>query len=170
MQDQIDKYRAHSFREIETDSGVGSRVFVNKELGRAVKFNQDPAYDKFAEFARSNPQPALPVIHVHTKPLGEFKSLSNDQYTVTELELLAVLSAEEQQLVEDWVKAEFASLRSEMQPAGFQDDPYDLRLTFNSLRTEAARVGVHLDVLKGSNFMKRGTDGELRVVFIDPFA
>ena len=169
MHDHIDKYRQRGFVEFPTDSGTGSYILVNKERRRVVKFNQDPAYEKFAEFARSNPGAALPEIFLHEKPLGEFKLLSNDWYTVTELELLVPLSIEEHHKVLAWVRVELSWLQSGASPSSLVDDACGLRSTFNCLRSEAVRTDVSLDVLKGSNFMKREVESGTRFVFTDPY-
>lgn len=169
MHNHIDTYRRRGFVEITTDSGTGSYILVNEAQRRVVKFNQDPAYDKFAEFARANPGSALPAIFLHEKPVGEFKPLSNDEYTVTELELLVPLSIEEQQLVLGWIQAEFRWLQAGAAAANLVDDSFGLRSTLHCLRLEAARTGVSMDVLKGSNFMKREIEDGQFVVFTDPY-
>ncbi|WP_156370534.1 MULTISPECIES: hypothetical protein [unclassified Acidovorax] len=169
MQDHIDRYRQLGFLETPTDSGTGSCILVNLKQRRVVKFNQDPAYDKFVEFIRSNPDAAFPEIFLHEKPLGEFRPLSNDEYTVTEIEQLVPLSGEEQQAVLKWVKAEFSWLQSGAQPRESVDDPLGLGPAFHILLNEAKRVNVCLDVEKGSNFMKRAMESGSRVVFTDPY-
>lgn len=169
MQNHIDQYRQRGFLEISTDSGTGSFILVNNEQRRVVKFNQDPAYDKFVEFIKSNPHPAFPEIFLHEKPLGEFQQLSNKEYTVTEMELLVTLSIEEQQAVLEWVQAEISRIKSGIQPRELVDDPEGLGPAFHLLRDEAIRVNVLLDVQKGSNFMKRTMGSKPHVVFTDPY-
>lgn len=169
MHAHIERYRKLGFRDLTTDSGTGSFVLVNQELDRVVKFNQDPAYDKFIEFALVHPMTALPAIFHHEKPLGEFKPLSNDEYTVTELELLLPMSSEEQRSVLSWINRAVAFLKVGGQSSAVIDDPHNLKSAFDGLRAEALRIGVSLDVLKGTNFMKRKKESHSCYVFIDPF-
>lgn len=169
MQNHIEKYRKQGFTEVQTDSGTGSYVLVHQEQGKVVKFNQDPAYDKFVTFVLQNPMPALPKVFRHEKPLGEFNPQSNDVYTVTEMELLVPLSGEEQQSVLAWVEAAFKWLRVGSDIAAMSDDPHDLRSAFDCLSMEAINAGVSLDVIKGSNYMKRVSENMSCVVITDPF-
>jgi hypothetical protein len=169
MQDHIESYLRQGFEEIKTDSGTGSRVLIHRGERKVVKFNQDPAYDKFAELALANPLPSLPKIFSHEKPLGEFKALSNDEYTVTKIELLEPLSVEEQQSILSWINAVYSWLKTGAKPSDMPSDTHGLQSAFDCLRSEAIRTGVCLDLSKGSNYMKRVDGSKSRFVITDPF-
>lgn len=169
MHEHINTYKRLGYVELKTDSGTGSYVLVRRQERLVVKFNQDPAYDQFAEYALANPISALPKIFRHERPLGDFKPLSNDAYTITELELLDPLSPMEEQSVLSWISDVFSWLRAGSEPSAMPSDPHALQSAFSQLRSEAIRTGAGLDMIKGSNYMKRVSESGSRVVITDPF-
>lgn len=169
MEEKIQTLIASGYVEIATDSGTGSRVLVNVASHRVTKINQDEAYAKFADFCVSNPQYAVPRIYSHTYPLGLFVALTNDAYSIAEMELLEPLTEAEQTDVVAWVQSIFATLKVGKSLSEYPDDPFDLKNTFQALLFEARRVGVDLDVLKKTNYLKRTSEGAECIVFSDPF-
>jgi len=168
MEDKIQTLRTQGYKELKTDSGTGSRILINDNSGHVIKFNQDEAYAKFADFCLLNPSLAVPKIFSHVYPLGDFVPMSNEAYTIAEMELLYVLSPEEQGEVLAWIEAVFATLRSGKSASSHPEDPFDLLDTFAALQSEAQRIGAQLDMLKGTNFLKRKARHE-RILFSDPF-
>lgn len=169
MEDKVQEFLARGYIEVPTDSGTGSRILINANSGRVAKFNQDQAYAQFADFCLVNPNYAVPKIYSHEYPLGRFSSLSNDQYSIAQMELLEALSHEEQLGVVSWIENIFNALRRSTTLAECTEDPFGLMTTFKALHAEAQRLGVKMDVLKSTNYLKRSRGLESHIVFSDPF-
>jgi hypothetical protein len=175
MDSEIQLRLKQGFIELSTDSGTGSRVLINRNTQRVLKFNQDPAYAHFADFclqqrlcAASQAQ-HLPIVYSHCYPLGPFIDGSNIAYSVAELEILEPLSNAERADVAAWIDSAVITVRAGKPCAEIADDPFGVRDTFESLRNEAIRAGHGLDLLKPTNFMKRASEGRICVVFSDPY-
>jgi len=170
VQSHIDEYIAKGYSVIENaPSNIGSTILVDAAAERVVKFSQDRAYDKFARYARDNPNSRLPKIFAHNEYDDDSFAVSNSWYTVTEMEYLERLTDDEASDVEAWIARLFAALRSGTQWDELVDDPLDLLDAIRQLRDCARSTGTCLDVLKASNYMARASEGARRVVVTDPF-
>lgn len=148
---------------------IGSEILIHQTLNRIVKFGQDSAYHFFVEYARGNPHDAFPVFYKHEMPLGPFLDVSNEPYTLTEMELLAELSDGEARGVIAWVNASIEMIKNGGDVSG-APDPFDLAQPFLNLREIARQNGLGLDLRKSHNFMSRQTTLGRRIVITDPFS
>jgi hypothetical protein len=167
----IQTNRDQGFREVKTDSGTGSYVLIHDQLARAVKFNQDPAYDQFVRVAQARPNLCFPRILLHEAPLGAFSPIQNLQYTITEMEVLSPLSQEEQHGVLLWLQRSLGGSQSTPTLDQSTDDPYGLLAALKILKTEADGRGVGWDLVsKGTNVMFRTTQDGKSYVITDPWS
>jgi len=169
MHEHIKKYLFRGFRKIKTDSGTGSHILIHKRKKVVVKFNQDPAYDKFVEYILRKPSQGFPVYYLHEKPVGEFIPLSNEPYTVTELELLCPLRKTEQEHYLKWNKIVMSHLQNGGDFESISYDPFTLNYSLSLLFEEAKEVGVNIDWNKSSNFMARVIGKKRKYVISDGF-
>lgn len=168
MQSRIDAYKANGYHVLRNaPSSIGSTILVNAAVERVIKFSQDPAYDKFVQYAVQNPHPALPVIFKHEAV--EPDSVSSGWYTITDMEYLDRLSDDEATRAEEWIKRVIDALRSGTPTDKYNDDPFELLGTILNLRKVAQLADVCLDVLKASNYMARVSGETRRLVVTDPF-
>ena len=169
MRELIEQYKEKGYTPIQNSpSGLGSELMRNHVGDRVVKFAQDPAYDVFVEYAIASSRPQYPTFYAHTKPAGEFEDRSNAAYTVTEMEHLSPLTAQEAIDVERWVSALFAALKNRADPMQVPD-PFGLSATLLDLVDVATQCKVNLDVQKPDNYMARVTKQGRQIVFVDPF-
>lgn len=156
-------YMNGDFDEITTDSGTGSRVFISRKKGRAVKLNEDRAYHTFAEHAKKNVCEHFPEISSHTVHQSD-DQFNGYWFTLTEMEKLHTLSESEANGIIEW----YAVVVSE-DDGNELVDPFDLLETFQALQKLAIESNHNLDMGKATNYMARECDGKRVIVVIDPF-
>jgi len=163
MNSHINKYKSKGFNSIkENTSCIAGEILTDGHI--VVKFGQDPAYHEYIDFIQ-NIAPKLncwPVIHLHSLPLGSFK-LSNEPYTVTEMEVLQPLSSTDKESYEVWIDENIKLIAS---PSGARSDPFNLEKGLKLLIQNARSHKVGLDFTKGDNIMIRNSS---EYVITDPY-
>jgi len=161
----IDAYKTEGYEELDLSGinpfgGSGARVIVSRLRRRAIKFNQDPAYDQFIEWAWNNPSDKLPTVFRLKKHHSSMFGVPN--FTEVEMELLEALSDQEVKQITPWVEA-----NRKVPSFDGSADPFCLNDTMKSLAEMAEGSGYGLDI-KDSNFLVRKTESGRTVVVTDP--
>ncbi|CAP50410.1 hypothetical protein XCCB100_1062 [Xanthomonas campestris pv. campestris] len=165
IQDLIDAYKSQGYEELDLAGrnpfgGSGARVILNRRKRRAIKFNQDPAYDQFVDWALKNPSDKLPEIFRVIEHLCSMFGVPS--FTEVEMELLEDLSDQEVEQITPWVE-----VNRKLPSFDGSADPFCLNDTMKSVAKMAADSGYALDI-KDSNFLARETDSVRTIVVTDP--
>lgn len=144
-QESIDFYKQKGFREILNNlSGLSTDVLGDGMT--VVRIGGDPGYSHFARLVSSTTSCLKNVVKIysHTEPLGKVKDLNiNNEYSITEMELLAAMSESECVDYKEWASTALNEIRQGKKPA---TDPFDL--------------------VEPKNVMKRANE----FIILDPFA
>ncbi|MEB7713561.1 hypothetical protein NGC32_12605 [Kluyvera cryocrescens] len=164
-QESIDFYKENGFREIPNNlSGLSTDVLVRNNT--VVRIGGDPGYSHFANLVVSNNPNLTNVVKIqsHEEPLGKLNnSNSNNEYSITEMELLSAMSHQESVDYEQWALPALNEIRQEKKPA---NDPFNLVEDMIILFKYAKKHNLGFDLVKPKNVMKRG---EVFII-LDPFA
>lgn len=161
MYQKIEDLESKGYSEIQTDSGTGSRILINPSLGRAVKINQDQAYNHFMDYVQSNRSSNFPVVYKYEK-IGKPPYDSNHGFTVIEMGMLEPLDDTDVQEYLAWMRTYWEAKRNNLLPK----DDLGILSAVDELVRYAAANGINIDLDKGSNVMK-STNGTY--VITDPY-
>lgn len=164
-QKSIDFYKKNGFTEIPNNlSGLSTDVLVRNNI--VVRIGGDPGYSHFANLVVSPNSKLTNVvkIHSHKEPLGKLNnSNSNNEYSITEMELLSAMSHKESVSYEKWALPALNEIAQGKKPA---NDPFNLADDMEILFKYAKKNNLGFDLVEPKNVMKRGTV----FIILDPFA
>jgi len=145
-------------------SGISTDVFVKNSI--VVRIGGDPGYPHFARLVGSanSGLKNVVIIFSHSEPLGVVNNLNNNnEYSITETELLTAMSHQESNNYEKWALTALNEIRMGEKPA---TDPFDLADDIQILFMYAQQNNLLLDLVQSKNIMKRGST----FIIVDPFA
>ena len=112
-QESIDFYKLNGYREISNNSsGLSTDVLVHGMT--VVRIGGDPGYSHFARLVISTISSLKNVVKIysHNEPLGIINDSSiNNEYSITEMELLASMSEFECISYKEWASVDLNEIR-----------------------------------------------------------
>ncbi|WP_208950584.1 hypothetical protein [Rahnella sp. ChDrAdgB13] len=164
-QESIDFYKLNGYREISNNSsGLSTDVLVHGMT--VVRIGGDPGYSHFARLVSSTTSSLKNVVKIysHNEPLGIINDSSiNNEYSITEMELLASMSEPECIYYKKWASVALNEIRQGKKPV---TDPFDLVDDIEILFIYAKKNNLGIDLVEPKNVMKRGDE----FIILDPFA
>lgn len=164
-QEVIDSYKANNFKKNPNNlSGISTEVLVKNSI--VVRIGGDPGYPNFARLVGSTNSGLKNVVIIfsHSEPLGVVNDLNNNnEYSITETELLTAMSHQESINYEKWALPALSEIRMGKKPA---TDPFGLADDIQILFRYAQQKNLLLDLVQSKNIMKRGST----FIIVDPFA
>ncbi|EPK3334136.1 TPA: hypothetical protein ACKR0U_001267 [Proteus mirabilis] len=163
-QETIDSYKQKGFTVIPHNySGIGTDVLIKSNT--VVRIGSDSGYSAFAKLAQNTTSGLTNVVKIysHSEPLGPVNDSSpNNEYSITEMELLTPMSQSESGAYEEWILPALDEIRKGKNPAS---DPYNLSNDLKILLNYSKTHNFDIDLLKSANVMKRGNV----FIILDPF-
>ncbi|WP_109392265.1 hypothetical protein [Proteus cibi] len=163
-QESVTHYEQNGFKVISNNlSGINTDILVNGAT--VVRIGGDPGYSHFAKLVYSATSGLTNVVRIyfHDEPLGLVNSSNpNNEYSITEMELLTPMSQSECSAYEEWILPALDEIRKGNNPAS---DPYNLSNDLKILLNYSKTHNFNIDLLKSANVMKRGND----FIILDPF-
>lgn len=167
------QFRDKGYTDIlNNGSRQGAIVLVNPAADRIIKFGEDYAYEVFMDFVKATgPDKRLPIIYHYETPNGSLwpnRSSSNGRYTLTIMEALEELNAEEAEVFDKWF-ADFSKAVITKTPAPLSSfpDPLGISDIYSNLWDTARPLGIGIEQ-KAASCMVRVSNSIRQIVLTDP--